>query len=282
MKRILWLALIAVLISCAKEPQTFEELTAAGNKAFLDEDYLEARTHFLKALQQKPTDRATLYFCGLSYFRDVMYDSAAFYLKRADLIHPDDREINLALYPACFNGEDWECARKSLRTLIKTGDSEDDHLVDLANLSVNMSDFPYALYYYKALHRKDPENIDYYFQISNAAAEIGSLGVSIAFMDTAEEEFGPRDGIYLNRGTYLAADKDYPAAEKEFRRLLALDTTSVVARVNLANVLASQSADAKQQEAYDLYKELPEDMLSEPFIDSTLRSLEDHLRIKKN
>jgi len=281
MIRILPLLLVGLLLACAEEPETIEEYTKAGERAFVDADYVKAREYLLVALHSKPSDRTLLYLVGVAYQRELMHDSAVFYLKRADLLYPKDREINLELYEACLGAGEWKLARDALRLLVKTGDDESDRLPMLAELSVGIEDFVFAYYYFRQLLERDPGVPDNYIQVANAAAELGSLTVAIAVIDSAIEEFGPKDEFLANKGTYFAAKKDYATSEKIFRALLEHDSTALPYRLNLANALASQASAAKKQEAYEIYLDLQPVVGSNFRVDSMLETLERDFNLKR-
>ena len=67
-------------------------------KAFLDGQYAEARVNLLQALQEKTSDKDLLYFTALAYQHDFIMDSAFYYMKRANLLHPNDRELTEQFY----------------------------------------------------------------------------------------------------------------------------------------------------------------------------------------
>ena len=98
MKRIaLICAAAAILTGCGSEPQTFEELTAAGKTAFAKTEFAQARDYLGKAVTMKTSDREALYFLGMAYSRDAMYDSAMYYLGRVNVLYPKDRSTNQEL-----------------------------------------------------------------------------------------------------------------------------------------------------------------------------------------
>jgi tetratricopeptide (TPR) repeat protein len=274
MRKLLFLLTLMLVISCAKEPETFDELVNAGERAFVDADYFKARGYLAAAVKQKPSDRRLLYLLGLTYSRELMYDSATFYLGRADVLYPNDREINQALYEAALNCEEYKYARDALRVLVKLGDPEDQHLEMLAGLSLQIEDLPFAHYYYRQLLIREPDNPNRYVQVGNTAADIGSLQIAIAMVDSAIEKFGPNESFLSNKGTYLAAQRKYPESEAIFRSLLAEDSTVSAYRLNLASVLAGQSDPAKRREALSILRQLRTTIGTEPIIDSTIQALE--------
>lgn len=274
MRKLLFVLTVTMMISCAGEPETFEELVKAGGRSFVDGDYFKARGYLSGALKQKPSDRQVLYLLGLTYSRELMYDSAAFYLGRADILYPGDREINTALYEATINCEDFKAARNALRTLIATGDPIDNHLETLAKLSLEIEDISFAHHYYLQLLEREPDNPNRYVQVGNTAADLGSLSVAIEIVDSAIEKFGPNESFLANKGTYLAAQRKYSEAEPIFRSLLADDTAVVAYQLNLASVLAAQDKRAKRQEALKLFREVRATLGAHRLVDSTIQVLE--------
>ncbi|HOP07708.1 MAG TPA: tetratricopeptide repeat protein [candidate division Zixibacteria bacterium] len=257
MKKLLLLILVmTVFISCSHEPQTLDEYKAAGKLAFGNLEYQKAVEYLSHYVQQNPSDREGLFVLGLAYLRQNMYDSATVYLKRADILYAKDIEINRELYNAAFLSENYDIARKALRTLIELNDvKEEDYLEDLANLSVAVNDFNFAHYYYGKLQDKYPDHGDWYLQNANSAAELGSLSVAIEILDQAVDQFGPKPEFQINQGLFFAAKGDYKNSEKVFRSLLARDTGSVQLKLNLAHTLSKMKDKAKLREAYDIYCE---------------------------
>ncbi len=249
MRIIFVLAAVVLVVACAKTPETIEELTKAGERAFVEEDYFQARVYFSEALARKPSDRRLLYMLGTTYHRELMYDSAVFFLRRADLLYPNDRETNLILLEAAAQAYDWELARSALRVLIATGDPESDHLEELARLSLILEDYAYANHYYRKLLEREPDNPDRYIQVANTWAELGYMKEAIAVTDSAIEEFGPQEQFISNKGLYYAVKTDYEASEEIFRSLVAQDSTVFEYHLNLANALVSQEDPKKKREA---------------------------------
>ncbi len=277
MRKLLFVLTVTMMISCAGEPETFDELVKAGERSFVDGDYFKARGYLSGALKQKPSDRQVLYLLGLTYSREMMYDSAAFYLGRADILYPGDREINVALYEAAINCQDFETARKALRALITAGDPIDNHLETLAKLSLEIEDISFAHYYYRELLEREPDNPNRYVQVGNTAADLGSLSVAIEIVDRAIEKFGPNESFLANKGTYLASQGKYSEAEQVFRSLLADDTAAVAYQLNLASVLAEQDKRSKRREALKLFREVRTALRDNRLVDSTIRVLEAEL-----
>lgn len=279
MHRLILLPLSAALLilACASEPETFDERLKAGEHAFVSGDYFKARGYLLQALNEKPSDRGLLYLLGLTYSRELMYDSAAFYLGRANTLYPDDREINLGLYDAALNVEDWESARAALRVLVETGDPVESHLETLAELSLQMEDLPWAHYYYGQLLEREQDNPNRWIQVANTAADMGSLFVALELLDSAVGKFGPNETFLSNKGIYYAALKRYPESEDIFRALILADSTAIAYRINLASALASQDEPQKKREALELYR-LAQDVLgADARMDSLIEVLEEEI-----
>lgn len=279
MHRLILLPMSAALLilACASEPETFDERLKAGERAFVSGDYFKARGYLLQALNEKPSDRGLLYLLGLTYSRELMYDSAAFYLGRANTLYPDDREINLGLYDAALNVEDWESARAALRVLVETGDPVESHLETLAELSLQMEDLPWAHYYYGQLLEKEPDNPDRWVQVANTAADMGSLQVAMGIVDSAVEKFGPNETFLSNKGIYHAVLKQYTESEEIFRSLILSDSTAIAYRMNLASALASQDDPQKKREALELYRMVHDVLGADVRMDSLIEVLESEI-----
>ena len=281
-KFLLQFLIIAILLGCGREPQTFDEYKSAGEKAFFKGNYLKARNYFKGALEINSTDRNVLYFLGVSYQRDYIYDSALIYLKRADILFKNDREINKELYKISRELQDWNNALKAINVLVATGDDINNYLPEIVDYNIRIEHYGVAYHYGKELLKVQPDNPDWYIQFANLAAEIDSLEVALATMDDAIERFGEEDEFLLNRGMYLTAQGKHLKAEKIFRNLTDKDTLNFAPyRMNLAHVLASQDNVKKKKEAYKIYKALQEEGTDAKFrIDSIITDLENQLNIE--
>ena len=269
--------LFGLLISCENKPKTVDELTKAGERAFLAQDYSKARKYFSKAISQKPSDRRLLYLLGVSYGRDFLYDSAFHYLKQVDLLFPGDREVNLELYKIAKAIQEWKSAIKAIHVLIETGDPVEQYYKELGDLNIMVENYQVAYYFYRKLIEIEPDNPNNYLQVSNLAAQIDSLDVALTVIDSALERFDNRDIFMLNKGLYLSGKKRYKEAEAILRSLLAKDSSSLAYKLNLAHTLSSQDDRAKKKEALQLYLQL-QPVASDQFqLDSLIDVLREEL-----
>lgn len=276
-KFVLAAILFGILLGCGKEPQTLEELIQAGEKAFLEEDYTKARKYLAKAIEQKPSDRHLLFLLGTSCQRDYLYDSAFYYLKRLDLLYPDDREINQQLYKIAPQVQEWNSAIQAIQVLIKTGDPEEKYYRDLAELNLRIQNFEVSYHYFRKLHARDTTDADLYLKVANLATDLDSFDVAIAVIDTAIERFGRNNEFLLNKGLYLAAARRYAEAEKILRELVARDSTAMPFQINLAHVLASQNNRAKKEEALAIYQKIRTQVADIFQVDSLIAKLQEEL-----
>lgn len=250
---------IILLLSCSKEPESFRDLLSAGQNAFVNQNYPLACNYLGKAISINPSDKTALYFLGMSYSRDFIYDSAFVYLKRADLYYPDDREINATLYDVALALEEWQTAIKAIYVLTKTGDKIESYYQELAKLHIRKQDYGHAFRYIRLQLDQEPENKNLYLKLGMLAAQINQLELAVALLDTAIEKFGEAPEFATNKATYLAGLKEYLEAEKILRGLILKDPSSAALKLNLAGCLSSQDSKNKKREAYDLYRELAAD-----------------------
>ncbi len=273
--------LVALIAGCGREPETFDELKATGKKAFVAENYMEARKYLSKAVAMQPSDREVLFFLGSSYERDFLYDSAQIYLKRVDILYPGDRETNQGLYKVCRSIADWKNTIKAIGVLVATGDDIKQYQKELVNLHLQLGQPSQANYYLASLLEREPDQPNWHLMSANVAAQMDSMDVALARIDVAIEKFGALDEFIVNRGIFLVAKKKYVTAENIFRELCAKDTSSVPFRLNLANALASQDVIAKKQEAYQIYEILLPLMTDDIFaLDSMMTVLADELNLR--
>jgi tetratricopeptide (TPR) repeat protein len=261
------------------ETESVDSLKQKGIKAFVNGDYKQAREYLTEGLQQAPSDRDLLYFTGLSYKREFMYDSALVYLKRSSLLHKNDREVAQALLEVALALEEWKIAFSAVGTLIDTGDSEREHYLLLAQLHREM-DYPinefYYLRKYLALH---PEDSTRYTRLANVSMMVDSARVGLNMIDTAIARFGEKPQFLATKAVLLGYEQQYRQAEGILRGLLAsADSTDAAnIKLNLANVLAEQNSAAKQREAVGLYREVKPILGNQYPIDSLIAVTEKKL-----
>ena len=276
------LLLFTVISGCSRQPQSFDELVRAGKTAFVNGQYPQARTFLLKAIEEKSSDRDALYYLGMSYKQDFMMDSALFYLKRTDLLHPNDREVNLAIFRVAMQLQDWQNALRASSVLIATGDPIQDYYDQLIDLNIKVNNRPVAFVYAKKYLALDTNAANRYLVAANLAAQIDSVDHAIELMEKAIDKFGRHPQFLINEGIYYASKYDYARSEQLMREAVAIDTVDPVAsKLNLANVLSKESSREKKLEAYKIYTDLQKQQLPDVFkIDSTVAALKDELHIK--
>jgi predicted Zn-dependent protease len=275
------LATVILLVAnfgCTDKASSVDELRKKGIQAFLNNDNKSAREYLILGLKQAPSDRDLLYFTGMAYKRDFMYDSALVYLRRTALLHQKDREVASALYEVATTLRQWAIAQSALGTLIATGDSEAQHLVELADLSREL-DHPLNQFLflrkYLALH---PEDSLRYIQAANTSLIIDSAEVGLALVDSGIARFGESPKWLATRAVLLGGTGRYDEGVRMMRSLLANDTGSVSLKLNLANLLAAQESTKKRQEALALYREIQPALSGTYPIDSIIAVTEESLK----
>jgi Flp pilus assembly protein TadD len=272
------LGLVGLLLAgCASE--SVEDLHAAGRKAFDNRDYATARSYYLRAITQETTDRDLLLDCAKAYRRDYMYDSAMYYLKRADLLHPDDRELNQEIREVAIALGDWQNAINAVETLARTGDGLEPHHAELADLWVRNGHEGRAFYHARRALLQRPNNPDMYLQTANWAAKFDSLDVALELLDTAIAVFGPLDQFVVNKALYLAYLGENRQAEQLLRPVVERDDPPNPAmQLNLANVLANSPGRVKNEEALRIYEEIQPVLGDRYPIDSLIQVVRSRLR----
>ncbi len=274
--------LILLIAGCSSEPQSVEELKKAGTKAFLAEDYSKARTYFLQALGKKPSDKDLLYFAGMSYKRDYMLDSALIYLKKADLLYPDDREINMEIYDVATQLGEWNYAERAIRTFIRTGDPESLYYLQLSDLAQNMGNRGNSFYYmYKQYKEIGLNEAPRFAQLAGAAADVDSIDLAYRILDSAVTRFGPSDAFEITRAKILFDDRKLTEAEAILRKLSARYPDQPEISFNLANALVNQHSPEKMREALTIYRRIRSSYQDPATIDSLIATVEQELEDKK-
>ena len=257
--------------------KSVDELRSEGKKLFGDARYAEARDKFNAALRFNPSDRELLYLMGVAYRRDQLYDSALSTLRRVDLLHPHDREINQALFDVAMAMNDWAIARSALQGLIDVGAAPPKHWKTMADLW-RKDQHPGNVYHFakKALEA-DSNDIDLWLELANTATMVDSGLSALTYIDEAIKRFGSNDMLLANRATYLTFAKQYDSAEVILRSLLAKDTGSAQYRLNLAHVLSATKSREKKLEALSLYKWVEPKVDTMFKVDSLIKALEKDL-----
>jgi tetratricopeptide (TPR) repeat protein len=278
--RTIWLLLLVmIIVGCSSEPENFEEVMKAGQRAYVDKDYPKARKYFLEAYKEQPSNKDVLFFLGVSYARDFIYDSAYSFLRRADLLHPNDRAVNLELYPLAIALDEWTQAILSIRVLIATGDPPSMYYRDLAELHAEKEQYILAYHYLRQDLDQKPEDTNTYIELANLAGLGDSATLGLAILDTAEQKFGRMPQIELARANKLALAGRYPDAEKIYRDAINEGNDNPRLRLSLASVLIPQNSRDKRMEAYHIMKGIRDSTGSLPGLDSALSALKDTLGI---
>jgi len=268
---------LAVLSGCGNEPNTLAEYEEAGRQAFLNREYVKAKDYLGKAAALESSNRDVLYYLGLTYQREYYLDSAMFYLKRADILHPYDREINTVLYPIAFELKEWELAARALMVLVVTGDPIEQHRERLADLNAKMGNMVVAYIHARELLKSEPDNPDRYYQVAVLAHQNDSVSQALDIINQALARFGAQKRFLVAKGMILSALGDHKGAEDILRPILHADS-SAENKLNLAAVLAENDARSKKEEARRLYIEVRDYVGNLPIIDSMLTELEKDLQ----
>ena len=274
MRKILLIVMpLFVFIASCGEPDSLSEFEQAGKEAYLNEDFAKAREYLGKAASMKSSDRDVLYYLGMSYQREFFLDSALFYLKRAALLHPSDREVNEALYPIAAQLKEWDYAIRAIMVLVQTGDPIEDYRERLADLNVKSGNNVVAFIHAKELLKMDSLNPDRYYQLSVLAFKIDSFYVAEDLVDLAIDKFGPSPVFLSSKGMLLTQKGELEQAEKLLRPLLVSDS-STINKYRLANALVDQSDRSKKEEAFRLYLDIKDFVGPELKVDSMLFHLD--------
>ena len=272
------LIVLGVLSGCEKKPSTVDEFRQQGIEAFLNNDFKTARDLLTQGLKKASSDRDMLYFLGMAYKRDFMYDSAMFYLRRSALLHQNDREVATALYEVARRLRQWQIAQSALGTLIATGDPETEHLAELADLSKELDHPLNQFFYLRKYLALFPDDSMRYIQAANTAMILDSAAIGMALVDSGIARFGESPKWLATRAVLLGGLGKYDEGVKMLRSLLADDTGSVSLKLNLANMLAVQESKSKRREALKLYREIQPDLAESYPIDSIISVTEQSLK----
>lgn len=278
-KTILLLLLMSVVFGCSGEPENFDDVMKAGQRAYVDKDYAKAREYFLRAYKEQPSNKDVLFFLGISYARDFVYDSAYSFLRRADLLHPNDRAVNLELYPLAIALDEYTQAILCIRVLIATGDPPSMYYRDLAELHAKKEQYILAYNLLRQDLDQKLEDTNTYIELANLAGLADSASLGVAILDTAIQKFGHVPRIDLARANKLAMAGRFRDAEKIYRDYISEGYDNPKLRLSLASVLIPQESREKRMEAYHIMKAVRDSTGAIPGYDSALSALEDTLGI---
>jgi len=268
-------SLALFLVGCGSD---FEECKKSGLDAFQSGNYTKARMKLNEAYRYNASDRDALYYLGLAYQRDSYYDSALFYLRQADLLFPQDREINLSIIEAAEALEDSRTAYHATRVLINTGDSSVEHLEKMAEYSRELNWGPNMYLYGRQLMEREPDKLSHYLEVAHAATVLDSMPIAERVIDSAIERFGRLAPLLANKATYRAFQGDHGTAEKIFRSIVESDSSQAPAfRLSLAHALSSQEDRAKKAEALQIYEVLRVEVGTGMRLDSMIAALREEL-----
>ncbi len=271
-------ALLLLLLAGCSKTSSVEEARAAGKKAFLDKNYTEARVHLRQAIAREPSDKELLYLMARSFRHDYEYDSALFYLKKIDILYPQDREVATQIYGVANALEEWRTVADAIMVLAKTGDGYERYYGELSTLWSKMESPYNALYWGSRAIERDPDNPTWYVISANGASLSVSPDSAITILDSAISHFGEDPRFLANKATFLSQKEEYGQAEKMLRPLVESDSTVLMYRLGLAHALAKQDRRAKRKEALELYRNL-RPLVGPGFkIDSIIVDLEEKLK----
>jgi tetratricopeptide (TPR) repeat protein len=281
MLRVLISLLLLLSLSMAagcSGPGSVKEHRAAGKEAFFNQDYAKARQHFLEALTAKPSDKELLHFIALCYRRDFMYDSAYFYLKQSDLLHPNDRETNLQIREVAIELAEWDGAISAVNVLANTGDGFEKHYTQLSDLWARANSPINAMFWARKALDSSPNSPELYLWTAYLAGLCDSLDVALVVLDSAIMIFDSTDAFVANKATILGRKKEYVAAERLLRPVAEKYPEAPEYQFDLAVILSEQDDREKKQEALQLLRELEPQAPSQLRVDSMIAELEKSLQ----
>lgn len=271
------LAGLMMLAGCGGQSDDVDSLKKAGELALESGDFNKAINIFKDALTKKPSDRDLLYNLAISFKRFDMPDSALTYFKRARILYPRDRAVNMELIELCPVFGDYEGAINAIAMLVVTGDNEKIYWARLAEFYYQNKDLPMAARYYKLILDDNPENRTYYLYLSNTLSQLGRLTESNEVMNRSIERFGPSAEAYANIAVNYINLKMLDKAEEYFQKSLAVNPENIPVWINLANVLSEQGGRSKKEEALEIYKRFESQTPEVYRLDSLIPALEAEL-----
>ena len=277
MKKILILFVIIFTLGCSHEPQTLEELREAGQNAFIDGDYAVAQNYFNKALLIKSSDRDVLYYLGQTFQNFQQDDSAIYYFKRADILHPNDRELNLAIYQSAKRINDYQSSIEAIGALIHTGDNPESYYFELADLNLRNGNIFVSFQLLRKMYDNKTDDPIIYLGLGNVAIQVDSVDFAISIMREAIDKFGEKEEFVTNLAIYLAGVNRLAEAETVLKKIIRKKPNSQPLILNLANILSLNESKKKKEEALQMYRNVRQESGNIFNIDSVITELEQEL-----
>jgi len=283
-KRLVFLVLAFTLaLTCSDNPQSVEELRAAGIKAYLDGEYRLSREYLRDALTEKPSDKELLYFTALAYRRDFIMDSAYFFVKRAELLFPDDRELVQELYDIASTLGEYDDARKALLSLIRLGDPLEEHIEELVNMLASSGSQINTFYYlHKWYLEFGLDNSGRFRQLASLAAKQDSFELAQAVLDSAVARWGMNDDFLVVQSEIYFNKNELTKSEEILRDLVDRHPESLEFKLNLASSLSNQRTEQGLVEALEIVRRIREQVADPVRLDSLVIKLESRLEELRN
>jgi tetratricopeptide (TPR) repeat protein len=249
--------LIGLVLSGCFGSDSLEELRKSGYASLEKREYAKAREYFAQALVIDTRDKESLVGMAQAYRQDSRYDSAIYYFKRADLMHPKDREILQQIREVAVALGDWQNAINAIESMIRLGDPKDMWHEQLADLWLKNGQPGRAYFHARRAIVYGTDNPAIYLQTANWAARYDSTDVAFELLDSAIAKFGPLDPFVVNKALLLSLTGQHRKAEALMREAVERENPPPPdLQFNLANVLASQPERTKKQEALAIFREI--------------------------
>ena len=266
-------ALVVVLGGCFGS-ESLEDLRAQGQEAMEKREFAQARGFFSKALEVDARDKEALVGLAQAYRSDSRYDSAIYYFKRADLLHPKDREILQQIREVAIALGDWQNAINAIESMIRMGDPMDMWHEELSDLWLKNGQGGRAYFHARRAIVYGTSNPAVYLLAANSAGKYDSVDVALELYDSAIAKFGPLDPFVVNKALLLSSTGQSRQAEAIIRELVARDNPPLPnMQFVLASILAVQPERAKKAEAVALCREIGQQHPGEFPIDSLISFL---------
>ncbi len=204
-----------------KEKQNFDYLFFEANKEKILGNYELAETYFIQALKMDQNNAAALYEVAYIYTLQKEKVKALVFSKKAASIDPDNVWYQL-LYADCLKQNNQSAERVGV---------------------------------YERIVKKNPENIDYYYDLANAYLTINKPGDALKLFDKMEIKFGVTEEISLSKLTIYKNTNNFDKALEEVQKLIKLYPKEAKYYGMLGELYQSKGMNDKALQAYtDLIK----------------------------
>jgi tetratricopeptide (TPR) repeat protein len=251
--------LLIAVAGCSRK-RTEADFLESGKKLFEKKDYPRALLEFRNASNLKPADPEPFYQVGVTYLKLGQYGEAATSLRKATELNPKHAGAQLQLAELLAALGDKELVGRGYdraQAVLADAPGDPSALNALALTELRLRHAEEAQKHLEEAFRKFPQNL-------RVAANLASIKLARRDFKGAEDVLlqvvaqAPKSTqpLLVLGGLYVQM-RNYPEAEKQYRRVLDLDPNHQVALLDLATVQDLKHEPLQAEQTYKRLSALP-------------------------